>query len=222
MYPCRIRHNLPEATGLRRIELEAVTTPETRPGQYVKLALNPDEKPIFLAIASCAGEPLTLLVKVEGAVATALSAKTVGETIYVSEPLGRGFALEHAENRDIVVLCNGSGISAIRPVMRSLVDRGVGSRVHLYYGVLSPDRVAFTADIASWRNAGAHTQILIDPSAPASASWERGYVQDRAEQDGWIRPDVAVVLVGVPAMIDDARARFRAAGCDDARLLTNF
>jgi NAD(P)H-flavin reductase len=222
MHPYRIRHNLAEATGLRRIELDAVTAPETRPGQYVKLALSEGEKPTFLAIASCPGEPLTLLVKVEGPVATALCEKRTGEQVYLSEPLGRGFALERTENRDVIVLCNGSGISAIRPAMRALLDQGAAARIHLYYGVLSPDRIAFTADIASWREAGAQVQIVVDPSAPESASWERGYVQDRAEQDGWIRSDVAVVLVGVPAMIEDAKARFRAAGCDDARLLTNF
>ena len=75
-------------------------------------------------------------------------------TVVTSEAKGSGFPLESVDGRPLVVLVNGSGISAARPVIEAEVTAGLPRPVHLYYGVLTPDRRSFLADLERWANAG--------------------------------------------------------------------
>lgn len=216
-----VARNDPAGTNLRLLELDAPLDGYTRPGQYVTVAVQGHE-PAFFAVASAPGAPAQLLVKREGEPAVHLSSLEPGARIPLSEPLGRGFALERAEGHELVVLCTGSGISACRPVVLGEVARGLPRPVHLYYGVLTPGHRSFLSDLEAWGNAGVKVHTVV--GAPLGTGWRgaTGFVQDVAGAHGLIRQDVAVLLAGVPAMVDQARVLFRAAGVPEERLLLNF
>lgn len=207
-------------TGLRHLVLDRPPEAYTRPGQYVQAGAVGAPPGIF-ALASSPGAPLELLVKAEGEAAIALAEAGPGTPVEVSHALGDGFPLERVAGRPLLLLVNGSGLSAARPVIAAELAAGLPRPVALYYGVLSPAHRAFTAELDAWRRAGIAVREVI--AAPAEG-WDGpvGWVQEHAAADGWVRAEVGAVLVGVPAMIEDATRRLVAAGCPPERVLLNY
>jgi NAD(P)H-flavin reductase len=218
-YP--ILHHELAAVDLTTVTIDAPTPPGTLPGQYLRLRVPEMEKPSFFAIASIPDEPLTLLVKGDSGVGRSLSAMRPGQLVEVSAPEGPGFALDRIRALDWVVYSNGSGLSAVRPVILTALASSAAGTIHLIHGVLSPDRCAWTEQLQEWASRGVRVHVVAER---AHAEWTgpRGWVQDHAQSLGLIRPDVGVVLVGVPAMIADVKQRYTATGCPAANLLTNF
>ena len=220
MPPTRVVRNDPNGIGLRRLIFDRVLS-EVLPGQYV-LAEIPGERPAMFAVASSPGEPLELLVKAHGPVAEAIAAAVPGDAVELSDPRGPGFPLGRSAGRPLVLLVNGSGMSAARPVVRAEIADGMRRPVHLFYGVMTPDHRAYAGELAHWEAAGVHVHTVVDSSCPQSFTGARGFVQDHAAAMGLLDPDVTLVLVGVPMMIEDVRKRYAAAGGAPEHVLVNF
>lgn len=213
--------NQPAGTGLRLLTFDGGVPDHTAPGQYVVVS-PPDHKPGFFAIASSPGENIELLVKVEGVTATHIAALEPGASLPVSEAKGKGFPLATIAGKPLVVMCNGSGVSAVRSVVRAEVAAGLPRSVHLYYGVLTPDRRSFLAELEDWANAGVTVRTVVGEPDDSHWTGATGFVQEVAAADGVVRSDVGVVLCGVPAMLEQARAAFVAAGCPNEHVLLNY
>lgn len=212
--------NEPAATLLRRLVFDGPIEGYDRPGQYV-VATPPGHKPGYFAIAGLPGEPLELLIKVEGDAASALAALAPGDDVEIDGPRGQGFPLDRIAGRPLVVLVNGSGISAARAVIRAEIAAGLSRPVRVYYGVLDLDRQAYADELPAWRAAGVEVTTVLDAPAPG---WEGpiGFVQDVALADGVLDADIGAVLVGVPRMLEQAKSVLRACGVPDAHVLVNF
>jgi NAD(P)H-flavin reductase len=214
--------NEPDARDLRRILLDRAPEGHTRPGQYVVVTVDGAARPGFFALASDPGAPAVLLVKQQGETAERLTALRAGDTVEMSEARGAGFPLERGADLPLVMLVNGSGISAARPVVRAEIGRGLPRAVHVFYGVLDAERVGFADELGGWRAAGVGVTVVMDPSGAAGWAGAVGYVQEHARAAGLLDGRAAVVLVGVPAMIQDVRDQWAASGHDADLLLTNF
>ena len=213
--------NDPAGTGLRCLTVDCVLDSYTTPGQFITATVA-DQKPALFALANSPGEPVTLLVKDGLGTAHALCGSTPGTTVTISEAQGSGFALAPTADRELVLLINGSGLSAARPVLRAELAQGLPRPVHLFYGVMHPDARAFRDDLDAWARAGIAVHTVVDPSGAAGWSGPVGYVQDVAMAQGCVRADSAVLLVGVPAMIDAARALCAQVGVPEPCVLVNF
>ncbi len=214
----RIAKRSPSGTQLVALELDHVPADYVNPGQFLQVTVG-DLKPAYYALASSPGEPILLLVKNDGPMGSALANVQVGDSVRITPPIGKGFPLAQVDGLDLVILCNGSGISAARPVIRSEIARGLPRKVTFYLGVLSEDRIAFAEELAGWRTAGVDVQVILQLPTPG---FRDGFVQGAAAIDGWVRPDVGVVLVGVPQMIEQARALYLSVGANAEHLLVNF
>ena len=220
MARCTVVANEPAATQLRRLVFQTAIAGYSAPGQYV-VAVLPGHKPAFFAIAGLPGEPLELLVKVDGDAAIALAALSPGDDVEIEGPRGNGFPMARIAGRPLVVLVNGSGISAARAVVRAELAAGLPRAVKVYYGVLSLDRQAYADELAGWQAAGVEVTTVLDAPVPG---WEGpvGFVQDVALADSALDADIGVVLVGVPRMLEQARAVLRAVGVPESHVLVNF
>src|SRR5690606_19786240 len=118
-----VARNEPAGTQLRWLTFREVPAGYTAPGQYL-LVEQGEGEPAMFAIASSPGEPLELLVKEQGDTALALAASAPGVAVAASEVLGGGFGVAD-DGRTLIALVNGSGISALRPVIRREVSRGL-------------------------------------------------------------------------------------------------
>jgi NAD(P)H-flavin reductase len=220
MQEATVVRNEAEGTQLHRLSFDRAPLGYTRPGQFVTLHLDSATR-AFFALASSPGESTLLLVKDEGPIGSRVAGLQPGAGVTISDAMGTGFPLERVEGRELVILCNGSAISAVRPVLRQEVALGLPRPVHFYYGVFTLDQRAFVDEIEAWEAAGVHVHTVLATPHPGWAG-ATGYVQELAATHGLIRPDVGAVLVGVPEMVTQARARFVAAGCPDEHVLVNF
>lgn len=204
-----VTNNEPAGTQLRAVSFDLVPPDYTVPGQWAKVQIAGIEA--AFAFASSPGEPLLLLAKDLGAAGNALAAARPGDVMDVDAARG-GFPMAQVAGLPLVLLANGSGISALRPVVRTELAAGLPRPVHLLYGVLTPEHTSFVADLKAWEDAGVDVHLAV----------AEPFVQDVAAALGLVRPGVGVLMAGVPAMIDAARARWRAAGAPADHLLVNF
>ena len=216
-----VRFNKPCGEQMRWIQLDWTPSEYTRPGQFIKATIG-DRKPGFFAIASNPGQPIELLIKNSGEAAEALCAAQAGDMVTVTPPMGNGFPVERSDNREWVVLLNGSAISAVRPVLNAAVASNTDRKITVLYGVKTPAHRAFLADLEWWANAGIEIHTVCDQGDEAGWYGATGFVQDVANTMGLVRDDVSVILCGFPAMIEAAKTLYIAANCPEDQLLTNY
>jgi NAD(P)H-flavin reductase len=197
------------------------------PGQVVKLrAPEVGDGYFALANAPAAAGVGELLVKRGGAVADAVIARAApGAEVHVSAPHGRGFPVEAARGRDVLLFAAGSGITPIRALVQHLIaDRKNFGRVALFYGQRGAADFAYAREFPEWERAG----VRVFPAASRpDGEWagERGYVQAvaPARAFGELRLDGAAAFVaGMKPMVAGVREALAAAGLPPDRLYLNF
>lgn len=210
----------PAGDLLRHLSFGAALPGHTKPGQYVTVSV-PGHEPAFFALANRPGTPVELLVKGAGDAAEVLAALSPGESVQMTDASGPGFGVDPFGTDPVVILANGSGISAVRPVVESLLPELGNRSVTFLYGVLTTAHRSFLADLERWARVGVQVRTVVGGSAE---DWtgDLGYVQDVAHELGLFTPNATVVLCGVPPMIDAARALCAAAGVPDAQVRVNF
>ena len=225
-HPVRVADVWDETETLRgvRLELGALSPPHEHPGQVVKLRCE-GHKHGYFALANAprpdgAGE---LLLKRGTPLADALiAAAAPGATLQATAPLGPGFPLADARDRDVLLFAAGSGITPIRALLQWLLARPHG-RIALYYGQRSDRDFAYVEEHAAWRAAGVHLVLCASQPSP---SWTgaRGYVQTVARELNLheIAVDNAVAyLCGMRSMIDGVRVELLQCGLPEARVFLN-
>src|SRR5262245_42881125 len=95
----------------------------TAPGQYVQI--NTERGNGYFVLAGDLGAPRwELLVRNAGGAADALTSLVLGSAVDVSAPLGKGFPLESARGRPLIVAVVGTAMAVARPVMRRRIAEG--------------------------------------------------------------------------------------------------
>lgn len=212
-----LTRNEPGGDGLRVLTFAHSPEGYNTPGQFVTATVG-GRKAGFFALASSPSEPVTLLIKNLGELSEALCALEPGAAVEMSDAMGKGFPI--TGEGELVILCNGSAISACRPVVEAEIAAGLPRPVHFFFGVLKPQHRSFLADLERWANAGVKVHTVV--GEPDGTGWTgaTGFVQQTAADQGLCRADVEVVLCGVPPMVEAAKAQWAEAGCE--RVLTNF
>jgi sulfhydrogenase subunit gamma (sulfur reductase) len=217
-----------ETATFRGIELDlppAAASAHLRPGQIVKVRTGAGEGFFALATAPDAGHA-ELLVKRGHPVADALVALAVpGRSLDVTPPFGKGFPVEDAVGRDVLLFAAGSGIAPIRALVQHvLAQREDFGRVTLFYGQRRGADFAYLGEHLAWERHG--IRVVLCPSQEDDA-WTgvRGRVQvvARSLAFGGAPPsDSVAFVVGMTAMVDDVKRTLAEAGVPPARVHLNF
>jgi NAD(P)H-flavin reductase len=135
--------------------------------------------------------------------------------------MGKGFPLDKARGRKLLLFATGSGISPIRSVIQAiLTDRKDFPDVTLYFGVRTPSSFPYSEDLAAWREAG--IKVIQTVSQPGESGWTglTGYVQAHIGDE---RLDGAVAfLCGQKTMVAAVTEGLVARGVDRAEVFVNF
>jgi len=197
-----------------------------RPGQVVKVRTPVGEGYLALASAPSRDGRVDLLVKRGGKVAdAALAAAHPGATLELSAPFGKGFPVEEARGRDVLLFAAGSGIAPIRALVQHLVaDRDSFARVTLFYGQRRGADFAYQAEHLTWERRG--VRLVLCPSGEDSA-WRgvRGRVQEVAGAlsfGGGSTGDAVAFACGMTAMIEEVRATLARSGIPPEHVHANF
>ena len=162
-----------------------------RPRQFTMLyAFGIGEVPISIS-SIAAGPELVQTIRAVGAVTRALCAAAPGQHVGVRGPFGTDWgvggragivggepeppatALSDPAGQDLLIVAGGIGLAPLRPaLLTALAARERYGRITVLVGSRSPAEIAFTAELDSWREAGADVRVTVDR---AEAGW-RGNV----------------------------------------------
>jgi NAD(P)H-flavin reductase len=215
----------PSLCGVR-LRLPAALAPRhERPGQIVKVKVSPGEGFFALASAPSGDGQVELLLKRGGKVAdAALTAAVPGAELLVSAPFGRGYPIEPALGRDVLLFAAGSGIAPIRALLQVLLARREEvDRIVLFYGQRHGSEFAYRSEHLGWERHG--VRVVLCPSA-ADDAWEgvRGRVLAVArtlDYGGARLPQAASFVSGMSAMVAEVKETLARAGVPPERLLHN-
>ncbi|HEY8065661.1 MAG TPA: FAD/NAD(P)-binding protein [Methylosinus sp.] len=109
------------------------------------------------AAISVSGDPadsarLIHTIRAVGAVSRALTELHPGEPIGLRGPFGRGWPMQEAEGRDVIVVAGGLGLAPLRPALyRLFAEREKYGRIVLLFGARSPQDMLFRDELEQWR-----------------------------------------------------------------------
>jgi len=163
------------------------------PGQFLMLStFGVGEVPISVSGLDRPGGAVEHTIRDVGAVTAALVAATEGDVIGARGPFGKGWDLDAAAGRDVVVLAGGIGLAPLRPLIEGLLaQRHRFGAVSVLVGARTPADLCFTDDMQVWANRGdVHVGVTVDRLVGHGAATFTGSVGvvttliDRAPFDG--------------------------------------
>jgi NAD(P)H-flavin reductase len=217
-----VTHAWDEGPLMRGVRLSSA--PEYRAGQALRVYAGEASNYFALATAHGNGRQPELLLRRGADVADAIIAcSQPGAEIAFDGPLGPGFPLDVALGQDVLLVAVGSGLSAIRSIVETLLDnRDAYGRVALFYGQETPDHFAYAEARTKWQHAGVDV-VLCAHGAVADWNGPRGYVQELISQDPRVDLTRAVTyLCGMPAMIAAVRRALAEQGVAPEHTYLNY
>ena len=135
------------------------------PGQFNMLyAFGAGESAI-----SISGDPdrtgtLVHTIRSVGTVTEHLTAARKGDAIGVRGPFGRGWPVETARGRDLVVVAGGIGLAPLRPmILAALNHRALYRRVVVLVGARTPSDLIYQRELQRWRgHLDAQVEVTVD------------------------------------------------------------
>ncbi|MCB0403622.1 MAG: FAD/NAD(P)-binding protein [Bdellovibrionales bacterium] len=158
----------PESSDTFSIELESEHFPS--PGQFNMLyVFGVGEVPISVSRAKASRYIHT--IRSVGAVTQALRKLKTGDLVGVRGPFGRGWPIEKAKGRDLLILAGGIGLAPLRPILDEAA-RNIEQfkNVTLLYGARKPSDCLFKEDWENWERAGINILATVDAT---ETNWNR-------------------------------------------------
>ncbi len=134
------------------------------PGQFNMLwSWGVGEAPISASEAAPDGA-LVHTIRDVGGVTKALCAKQPGDVVGVRGPFGRGWDIDTARGRDLVVVGGGIGLAPLRPVVHAVLgSRADFGRVALVVGARSASELLFRQELERWwRDSAITVRTIVD------------------------------------------------------------
>ncbi len=145
------------------------------PGQFNMLyAFGVGEVPISISGEFPPVGGLMHTVRGVGPVSIALCRSKRGDVLGVRGPFGRGWPIDDASGRDVLIVAGGIGLAPLRPAVEQLLARREQyGRIALLYGGRTPHDLLYRRELGRWRSRfDMEVEITVDA---ASVGW-RGYV----------------------------------------------
>lgn len=182
-----------------------------KPGQFVNLSFNIDDKRYFKPY-SIASPPqhkrtLELCVKlVEGGRFTPLLfERKVGDEFGIMGPLGL-FTLEKADKEKLVFIAAGTGITPFRSMVLDLLENKTDKQITLIFGVRHETEILYEDEFDLLAQNYPNFRFIKVVSKPTD-EWEgrTGHVQDNFDMIDTQSSNV--YICGLPAMIEGAKEK---------------
>ncbi len=187
-----------------------------RPGQFVMAEL-PGHAIPPISISRIRPDGLDLTIRSVGPATAALTSLTSGAELSLRGPLGRGWPIETAVGRDVVIVAGGIGLAPLRPLIDAiLADRPRFGAVRLYLGARTPHDRLFVAEM-SGLGGRADLQVaeIVDR---AGAEWfgRVGVVTQLFDQATWDGARATAFMCGPERMMQATAATLERLGVTPA------
>jgi NAD(P)H-flavin reductase/Pyruvate/2-oxoacid:ferredoxin oxidoreductase delta subunit len=172
-----------------------------QPGQFVMVQL-PGHPPLPISVSRVADGALWLTIRAAGAATAAIIGLRPGMQVGLRGPLGRGWPIERAVGRDVVIVAGGIGLAPLRPVIDAVRrDRDRFGSVLLAYGARTPADRLYVAELGTWADEGLEVLEIVDRAGP---DWlgRVGIVTQLLDQRDWRDRRAAAFIVGPERMME--------------------
>ncbi len=147
-------------------------------------------------------EELVHTVRAVGKVTNALAALGPGASVGIRGPYGRGWPLDSARGRDVVIVAGGLGLPPLRPMLYELFrHREAFGRVEIIYGARTPKDLVFYDEVQTWRR---RTDLRIQTTVDAAGrDWygDVGVVTTRIPDARFDPPNTSAFVCGPEIMM---------------------
>ena len=146
------------------------------PGQFQFLRLHgaaipSEEHPFTIASSPARSGPIALTIKESGDFTAGIGRVRPGDRATVHGPFGRFSHTLHPEERDLVFVAGGVGITPLISMLRSMRDQGEPRRVLLAYASRSAADVLFSDELEGMAAGGRPALKVVHVLAEAPPSW---------------------------------------------------
>ena len=192
-----------------------------RPGQFVMVEL-PGFPPLPISVSRVADGALWLTIRAAGPATGRIIALSHGEQVGLRGPLGRGWPVERALGRDVVIVAGGIGLAPLRPLVDAVLrDRDWFGDVLLAYGARTPADRLYVDELGRWADAGLEVLEIVDRAGP---EWPGavGIVTQLLDQRDWRGRAATAFIVGPERMMQATVATLGAAGVPAERTFVSM
>jgi NAD(P)H-flavin reductase/formate hydrogenlyase subunit 6/NADH:ubiquinone oxidoreductase subunit I len=151
--PARVVDTFPETPDTATLVLADVdpTIAAGRPGQFVMLT-RPGLPAVPISVSRYRSDgAIELSIRAAGPATATLSGLGPEASVGLRGPLGRGWPIEDADGRDVVVVAGGIGLSPLRPLVDALLaERARFGSVRVFHGARTPVDRPHVADLEVW------------------------------------------------------------------------
>ncbi len=179
------------------------SVPAFEPGQFNMLSV-PGRGEVAISISGDPGRPGEWVhtVRSLGLATQAIAGATPGSLLAVRGPYGRGWPVDRAWGKDVVIVAGGVGLAPVRPLILELLrHRDRVGRLEVIYGARTPDDLLYAPELAGWRHrTDARFQVTVDA---AGREWygDVGLVTQRVPDARFDAANTVAFLCGPEIMM---------------------
>jgi NAD(P)H-flavin reductase/ferredoxin len=192
-----------------------------RPGQFVMVD-QPGFSPLPISVSRVADGALWLTVRAAGAATQAFTTLRPGAQVGLRGPLGRGWPIDRALGRDVVIVAGGIGLAPLRPALDAvLTQRDRFGEVLLAYGARTPADRLYLPELDGWANAGVEVVQIVDRAGP---EWlgQVGVVTQLLDRRDWKGRQAVAFVCGPERMMQATVSTLRTAGITRRRIFVSM
>ena len=137
---------------------------QVQPGQFNMIYVpGVGEVPISVSSMPRGRPGIGHTIRFTGRVTNVIGKLVPGAVVGLRGPYGRGWPIEQARGRDILLVTGGLGLAPMRPVVRAfLADRGRYGRLMLLHGARQPADLLYVSEYPEWERQGMEMMITVD------------------------------------------------------------
>jgi NAD(P)H-flavin reductase len=192
-----------------------------RPGQFVMVA-QPGFPDVPISVSRVADGALWLTVRTVGPATESITGLAPGSRVGLKGPLGRGWPIDRALGRDVVIAAGGIGLAPLRPVVDAILrQRDRFGDVLLVYGARTPTDRLYVSELASWARSGIEVVQIVDRAGP---DWlgRVGVVTQLLDGRDWRGRLAVAYLCGPERMMQATVSALRTAGITRRRIFVSL
>ena len=172
-----------------------------RPGQFVMVELPAFAVPP-ISISRIRDDGLDLTIRSTGPATAAINRLTAGAELSLRGPFGRGWPVQEAVGRDVVVVAGGIGLAPLRPLIDEvLANRPAFGAVRIYVGARTPADRLYVAEIGAIAGrADVEVAEIVDRAGP---EWlgRVGVVTQLFDRAAWVGTRATAFVCGPERMM---------------------
>ncbi len=222
-----VKEIIARTPNVKSVRLAPAEKADYRAGQFMKVTLDAETNlSRWLSFSSSPTEEgyIEFTKKLTGSdFSRAIERLRPGDRVKVSYPYGN-FTLS-GEDKKIAFLSGGIGITPIRSICKSIVDRRLGTDAILLYANHTAAEIAFADDFAAMERAHPALKVVHVLSAP-EPGWpgRRGHIDEKTlKEEISDFTERKFYLCGPPVMVSAMKKLLDGLGLDGKRIVTeNF